>query len=128
TSGPLVSLTGPALIERATSEAQATPAPAKPVSSTGDHMLIPAIGVDAAIESVGLDSQGKLASPSSPLKVGWYRLGSRPGGAGNAVFDGHLDWAGGQGVFWNLRQLAVGDRIMVHNGARQLTFQVSSSR
>ena len=77
------------------------------------RLLIPTIGVDAAVEPVGLDAQGRIASPSVPANVGWYRSGVTPGDAGNALLDGHLDWTDGPAVFWELGRLRVGDQLTV---------------
>lgn len=84
-------------------------APAKPPA----RLTVAAIGVDAVIEPVGLDAQGRMAAPSRADNVGWYRPGTVPGDAGNAVIDGHLDWTNGPAVFWRLGKLKVGDSITV---------------
>jgi sortase (surface protein transpeptidase) len=85
--------------------ARAIAAPAAPPA----RLLIPAIGVNTAVEPVGLDSQGRIGSPSIPANVGWYRAGVAPGDAGDALLDGHLDWTNGPAVFWELGKLRVGD-------------------
>lgn len=84
-------------------------APAKPPA----RLTIAAISVDAVVEPVGLDAQGRMAAPSRTDRVGWYRPGTAPGDAGNAVIDGHLDWTNGPAVFWRLGKLKVGDQITV---------------
>lgn len=90
--------------------ARAIVAPAAPPV----RLAIPAIGVNATVESVGLDAQGRIAAPSAPANVGWYRTGVAPGDAGNALLDGHLDWYGTpQAVFYNLRKLRPGDSVSV---------------
>ena len=84
---------------------------AKPV-----RLIIPAIGIDAAIESLGILSNGNLATPvQHPWDdAGWYDLGPRPGEIGSAVIDGHLDRPGGYpAVFWHLKDLHIGDKVMV---------------
>ncbi|HCF86932.1 MAG TPA: hypothetical protein DEV72_17250 [Ktedonobacter sp.] len=46
--------------------------------------------------------------------VGWYNAGPRPGEQGSAVIAGHLDRPGGNpAVFWHLRDLHVGDTVLV---------------
>ena len=82
-------------------------------SSPPARLSIPSIKVDAAAESVGVDAQGRMAVPSKPDDVGWYRLGPSPGEPGNAVIDGHLDWWTGAAVFWQLARLKIGDEIVV---------------
>jgi sortase (surface protein transpeptidase) len=90
-------------------KARAIAAPAAPPA----RLLIPVIGVDAAVESVGLDAQGRMGPPSVPTNVGWYRAGAAPGDAGDALLDGHLDWTNGPAVFWKLDRLRIGDPVTV---------------
>ncbi len=80
------------------------------------RLVIPAIAVNASIESVGAQSDGDLAIPTqNPWEhVGWYNLGPRPGERGSAVIDGHLDRPGGDpAVFWHLRAMQIGNIVMV---------------
>ncbi len=77
------------------------------------QLSIPAIGVSAAIERVGVAGDGTMAVPVSEWDVGWYRRGFLPGSPGNAAIDGHLDWTHGPAVFWNLGKLNPGDAIYV---------------
>jgi len=78
------------------------------------RLAIPVIGVDAAVESVGLTSEGLMDVPQNFDEVAWYQLGPRPGEPGNAVIDGHVDSAiQGTAVFWKLRTLVPGDVIIV---------------
>ncbi|RAQ98308.1 class F sortase [Thermogemmatispora tikiterensis] len=80
------------------------------------RLRIPAIGVDAIVEAVGVTASGELEVPvRQPWDdVGWYRLGPRPGERGSAVIDGHLDRPGGApAVFWRLRELKPGDVVQV---------------
>jgi sortase (surface protein transpeptidase) len=80
------------------------------------RLSIPAIGVNASVESVGITTTGDLAVPARQpwVDVGWYSSGPLPGALGSAVIDGHLDRPGGYpAVFWRLRDLHVGDDVMV---------------
>ena len=80
------------------------------------RLIISSIGVDTAVETVGVLHDGDLATPSlNPWDdVGWYNAGPRPGEVGSAVIDGHLDRPGGSpAVFWNLRDLHVGDSVTI---------------
>jgi sortase (surface protein transpeptidase) len=76
-------------------------------------LVIDAIGLDAAIEPVGLADDGSLAPPESASRVGWFSQSSRPGELGPAVFVGHLDSLDGPAVFARLRDLVVGDLVRV---------------
>ncbi|MBX5458495.1 MAG: class F sortase [Thermogemmatispora sp.] len=80
------------------------------------RLLIPAIGVEAAVERVGLAADGTLATPQRRPwdDVGWYSLGALPGQQGSAVIAGHLDRPGGYpAVFWNLHLLRPGTPLTV---------------
>ena len=99
--------------------------------ASGAQLIIPAIGVNAPIEAVGTDSGGHLAVPQYNQwnSVGWYQKGTRPGGYGSAVMDGHLNRPGGApAVFWNLQHLHVRDTVMVKDkGGHILHFKVTKS-
>jgi len=88
-----------------------------PAVSAPARLLIPEIGVDAAVEKVGLTAGGAMASPSQVSNVGWLRTGPRPGDNGSAVMAGHLNgntW-GRTGVFGKLHLLKVGDLVFVED-------------
>lgn len=112
-----------------------TPLPKRPrnAKATPSRLLIPAIGINATVEEVGIltngDFAGDMETPTqSPwTNVGWYGAGPRPGERGSAVIDGHLDDNHGlPAVFWNLRKLHVSDevRVVMSNG-KKLTFRVT---
>jgi LPXTG-site transpeptidase (sortase) family protein len=104
------------------------PAAPTPVHTNPARLLIPAIGVNAYIEKVGVTPGGDLAVPQQNRwdDVGWYASGPRPGERGSAVIDGHLDRPGGSAaVFWYLRKMRVGDEVMVIDAAgKTLKFHV----
>jgi sortase (surface protein transpeptidase) len=89
--------------------ARAIVAPAAPPT----RLLIPSIGVNTKVESVGLDAQGRMGTPSVPANVAWYSSSVAPGDAGDALIDGHLNWTSGPAVFWRLGQLRIGDTLTV---------------
>ncbi len=75
---------------------------------------MPALGIDAKVESVGKKSDGSMGTPSTWTAVAWYDLGPKPGEAGNAVIDGHVDNAlTTAGVFQHLSDIGLGDVIEV---------------
>lgn len=92
------------------------------------RLIIPAIGVNAPIESVGVVAGGYLGVPTQNQwdGVGWYKAGPYPGDRGSAVIDGHLDRPGGlPAVFWNLHNLRMGDVVMVSDSTgKVLRFRV----
>ena len=102
----------------------ASPAPAPFV-----RLSIPAIGVNAPIESVGVRPDGAMETPGQHpwSDVAWYGAGPRPGERGSAVIAGHLDRPGGTpAVFWRLRDLHVGDSVLVVDAhGKTLRFHVT---
>ena len=99
-------------------------APAAPPT----RLVIPKLGVDALVESVGIAADGSMAVPSQPDRVAWYQLGVKPGDAGDALFDGHFDWWTGPAVFWHLGNLRRGDQVnVVRADGSQLSFTVDST-
>jgi hypothetical protein len=119
-SSPKVAKPTPVVVNNETATAQ---------RSTNPVLLqIPAIGVNARVESLGMLSNGNLATPTqSPwTDVGWYNIGTQPGALGSAVIDGHLDRPGGYpAVFWNLRYLQPGASVIVQEvNGKTLTFRV----
>jgi sortase (surface protein transpeptidase) len=82
------------------------------------RLRIPAIGVDTAIEGVGLAADGTIAPPSGWHVTGWYDRGPRPGQAGPAVIVGHVDSRSGPAVFYRLAQLRPGDVVHVDRADR----------
>lgn len=93
---------------------------------TPARLTIPAIGVDAAIESVGKKADGTMATPSSFTRVAWYELGSKPGEPGSAVIAGHVNNAlTTPGVFEHLDELHLGDVVVVTDAnGKSLRFAV----
>lgn len=89
---------------------QPHPLPAHP----SDPMVItiPRIGVKAGIVGIGLQADGAMQVPD-PDKVGWYKRGPRPGAPGPAVLIGHVDNRTGPAVFYRLRELRPGDKILI---------------
>ncbi len=108
-----------------------TPPAAAPASDAPIvRFLIPKYAVDAPVIVLGLDDQNKMEAPEEPCDVAWYDFTSYPGFGSNAVFSGHVDWfnlgsqgcrcdspdgCGGPGgaVFWNLKDLVLGDLVEV---------------
>jgi len=89
---------------------------AAPLSaSTPMTIQIPAIGVDAPVMNLGLNSNGTIQVP--PLDnhnlAGWYDRSVTPGAKGTSVILGHVDDYAGPSVFFNIKNLHQGDIIDV---------------
>jgi len=91
------------------------------------RLRIASIGVNAAIEPVGLASDGAMGTPKLPRDTAWYKLGPKPGETGSAVIAGHVNWwNGATSAFAKLNKIKVGDAIIVQNDlGATATFTVS---
>lgn len=90
------------------------------------RLRVPALGIDAAVQQVGVGKTGNMAVPSNFTDVGWYRYGPEPGQAGSAVIDGHVDnGLSLPGVFKKLNTIAKGDDIYIATASTTLHFAVS---
>lgn len=90
------------------------------------ELQIPSIGLDAAIQYVGLSPDGSMDVPSNFTDAAWFSLGYRPGEPGNAVFDGHVSSTDKAAVFFYIEDLKPGALIYVTGDDGTVeTFQVS---
>ncbi len=96
------------------------------------RLIIPAISVNAVVQSVGLSwkGDGTMGIPSNFTDVAWYNQGPRPGMPGIAVINGHLDGKDvPQAVFYNLDKLKTGDLVEIaDNKGNILQFRVIGSK
>ncbi len=109
--------------------ATAEGAPTAAVSATlPSRLVIPALGINAGIQYVGLTADGNMDTPKSAVDVAWYKLGPVPGGVGNAVIAGHINTRySAHGVFEHLENLNTGDTVkIVTKGGQTLTFKVTA--
>ena len=79
-------------------------------------MLAPTIGLDSSLVRLGLAASGTLDVPGDPAVAGWFERSAVPGQRGPAVIAGHVDSEDGPAVFFRLRDLAVGDPVVVVGG------------
>ncbi|MBM7082852.1 class F sortase [Micromonospora humidisoli] len=97
-------------------DASVPPGPAPLPRSAPTTILIPRIGVDAAIMPLGTNPDGTVQVPplDQAQQAGWYEPGASPGETGNAVIVGHVDSAQlGPAVFFQLGSLLPGDTVAV---------------
>lgn len=79
-----------------------------------ERLVVPAIAVDARVQTVGVDAKGRMGLPTNFTDVAWYKHGPKPGGSGSAVIAGHLDTAvDDKAVFAKLSSLKKGDDVYV---------------
>ena len=83
-------------------------------ATTPTRLGIPALGVDAPVLPVGVESSGTMEVPKDVSTAGWYRFGPLPGARGSAMLIGHVDSrVQGPGIFFGLSRLNLGERIRV---------------
>ncbi len=92
---------------------ESQPVQATPIAEPA-RLEIPSIDLAAPVVELGVSPQGEMEAPATPDVVGWYRMSARPGQPGNDVMSGHVDWGRDTAVFWGLRRLQAGDRIVVY--------------
>ena len=91
------------------------------------RIRIPALGIDTVVESVGVTASGLMDVPSNIWDAGWLETGAKPGAAGQAIIDGHLDSVRGSAVFSDLHRLQPGDRVYVSDAAgHEAAFSVTA--
>ena len=110
-------------------------APCQPGSPT--RMSIPALGVDASIETIGLDrrarpddsGQAPLGAPVDQRKAGWYAAGPKPGsGMGTVLTNGHT-YRDGSAIFQEdfAALVAVGQQIdLVLDNGTTCSYRIST--
>jgi sortase A len=76
-------------------------------------VTVPAIGVSANVQDVGLADDGSMGVPVGYDDVAWYDLGVEPGYAGWAAFTGHISSVEAPGVFYNIDGLTAGNTIHI---------------
>jgi LPXTG-site transpeptidase (sortase) family protein len=94
-------------------EPTAVPTPVLYTSAV-TRLRVERVGIDAPVETRGIDANNTMESPDGPYNVAWYDFTPKPGMGGNAAFSGHVDYINhGPAVFWRLRELVAGDIIEV---------------
>lgn len=92
---------------------------------TPSTLSIPAIDVEADVEHVGVDEQGRMGVPDGMENVAWFEPGTKPGAAGNSVIAGHVDDTVNPAVFYDLHKLEAGDEVHVQDkDGKTKTFEV----
>jgi len=112
-------LAGPAL---------AGQAPAGPIDGSA-WLEIPAIGVNAPIQPVGLidlEQDGQHYQQwqvPNAYAAGWHTTSARPGKVGNTVLNGHNNVYGA--VFRDLVELQLGDEVTIYDAGQTYRYQVA---
>ncbi len=81
-------------------------------------IVMPAAGIDAFIQNVGVDQNNQIAVPNNIHIAGWFVDSVRPGQNGLSIIDGHVDGRFvNEGVFARLGELKEGDEFTVEMGS-----------
>ena len=111
-----------------TVEATPTPIPAPPLGDQPYQIVIDKVGVNAPVQSYGLDENQIPEVPTGDDAadiVAWYNFSAKPGTGSNSVFAGHVTWFG-PAVFYDLRSMAAGDSIrLIGQDGTELVYNVS---
>ncbi|MGI2328773.1 sortase domain-containing protein [Planococcus sp. YIM B11945] len=89
------------------------------------HIEIPSIEVDAAIQPTGVLENGEMGVPDAIEEVGWFEPGFLAGALGHAVLAGHVDSKTGPAVFYELKNVKIGDQVELTDATgRKMVFEV----
>ena len=81
------------------------------------YLSIEKLGItNARVISLGLKSNGEIATPTNIFDVGWYNASGLPGKGGTMVIDAHNGGPNVEGVFKHLDRLVEGDLIVIERG------------
>ncbi|KEP26247.1 MULTISPECIES: class F sortase [Bacillus] len=90
------------------------------------EIAIPAIDVKAKVEKTALSKDGSMGVPKHTDNTAWFEDGPKPGDKGNAVMNGHVDNKWGPSVFYRLKDLKKGDKVIVMSSSgKKRTFEVT---
>ena len=96
---------------------------------TPSRVQIPSMEIDTNIIPVGLKENGEMEVPEETEVVGWYDRGVKVGAKGNAVLAGHVDSKEGPAIFFYLKNIEIGEKIIVTDEkGTERTFEVKSKK
>jgi LPXTG-site transpeptidase (sortase) family protein len=103
--------------------------PASVPSGRPVGVRVEAIGVEARVIPLGLDAESRLEVPEDFSNVGWWEGGAEPGEPGPTILAGHVDSYQGPAVFYRLRDLEVGDEVVIIlDGGESLSYRVTGAQ
>ncbi|WP_084243826.1 class F sortase [Planomicrobium okeanokoites] len=89
------------------------------------RVAIPSIGVDAAIEATGILENGEMGVPEDINQVGWFEPGFKVGAKGHAVLAGHVDSYTGPAIFYHLKKVEAGEKVIVTDkDGREMVYEI----
>ncbi|RZS44906.1 sortase family protein [Herbihabitans rhizosphaerae] len=111
-SAPVGQSSSPAATTTAATPSVANVADGRPKPAT---VRIPKIKAESSLVEVGLTKSRGIEVPpvETPMQAAWYKFSQVPGDPGPAILLGHVDGNQKPGIFYRLKELAVGDEILV---------------
>ena len=123
----------------------AVPPPHLESVGAGDRLVLPKFGISGPLSIKKVGPDGVMPDPANPDEVAYYDfsewpgLGGAPGRGGNSVYSGHVDSGfkacknGSvpppcQAVFWDLRNLKIGDEVEIHLSGQVLRYRVTANQ
>jgi LPXTG-site transpeptidase (sortase) family protein len=96
---------------------------AGPVPTNG-RVQLPALGVEAPIVRVGIDSSQRMVVPTNARDIAWLDQGGIPGRTQNVVLAGHIAYSRAAGSFNRIRDLQPGDDVILRIDDKTLRYRV----
>jgi sortase A len=121
-SGALASSSAPSSVKP---KAQAVATYTVPADNP-KYISIPAINTGTVrVLKLGLLSNGSMSVPGNIYDAGWYDASTKPGQEGVMFIYGHVSSWTAEGVFYELKKLKPGDKIIITTGNDTVyTYQV----
>ena len=94
------------------------------------YIEIPSINVGRTrVIRLGVTKKKQIASPGNIYDAGWYDKSSKPGQDGAMFIYGHVSSWTADGVFYNLKSLRPGDKVIITRGDnKKFTYRVVFSK
>jgi len=77
------------------------------------RVVLPTVGIDAAVGTTGIGTKGELAVPDDFDRAFWFEGSAVPGDPGVSVLVGHIDDDDGPAVFFPLQRLKAGEEVLI---------------
>ncbi len=90
-----------------------TPSPTPYVKKIPVRIYFTDHELQADIYPVGVTENNEMATLDSAKDAAWYQFGPSPGEEGNAIINGHVRWKGEKGTFSILKEMSVGEEIVI---------------
>lgn len=94
------------------------------------YIAIPSIKVPKTrVIQLGVDKNNKIAVPNNIYDTGWYKDSAKPGQNGAMFIYGHVSNWTANGIFYNLKKLQPGDKIIITRGDNKVfTYRVDTTK